>query len=174
MYRPRDNQRSRVYKWERASVDGFWHETGLADCREVSRQVCDDLGFPDVQITDGRGRRSACAWPTFSKICLPWKFRTRPIVLHELAHVFLDKTYGSDKYAAHGPEFVRVFMWLLGQYHGMSMRRLQNDAAACGVRYASPKILETLQAKPLIYSITHSLAGLRVDQLRRIQRIVEE
>lgn len=143
MRRPRDSQRQKVYDWERNNVSGFREGISLDECRKFAARVCRDSHFM-ADVTDGRGRRSACAYS--HRICLPTGCRTKAIVLHELAHCMLQQYSDYHAYAGHGPEFVRVYMWLLQRYHKQSLRTLRATAKLCRVKYAPPSVVYNVRA----------------------------
>lgn len=116
--RPRDSQRSKVYRWER-NLPG-WDDPALTFCE------CGGLihrlwplyvpRLPPPRVTDGRGRRTACGGRRAIK--LPVFARTRIIVLHELAHAIVDQyTYTRRNLPPfHGGLFMRVFIDLLVRF----------------------------------------------------------
>lgn len=139
MARDRDNQRKRVYDWERAHVPG--HDDGmdattrmpLEECRALVESVAADYNLTPPVVKDGRGRRNAIGGQT--TISLPLWARCVPIVLHEVAHTILLQKgqYGA---AYHGPDFMRVFLDLLEKYAKLPLRELRSSAAKAGLRVA--------------------------------------
>jgi hypothetical protein len=126
--RPRDFQRSRVYRWEAVHV--LPHERKLLSlqaCRDLTaevfaRRLGDDALPPRVE--DGRGRRHAAG--SRAVIKLPRWARTRPIVLHECAHgLAVD---------GHGPDFVRAYVELLVEFMGLERTVLEASLRADGVQ----------------------------------------
>lgn len=88
-----------------------WALPTVADCQAYVDAVCEAEGVPTHRITDGRRARSASAlWD--GSIRLPRWARTRPVILHELAHHL--RPSGT---AGHGPEFCRVYLVLLARYY---------------------------------------------------------
>ena len=145
MTRSRDSQRQKVYDWERRSVTAFREGISLDECRKFAAKVCRANHF-HVDVTDGRGRRTPCAYSY--RICLPTGSRTRAIVLHELAHCMVQQSFHWSwiTVAAHGPEFMRVYMWLLQRYHQQSLRTLRATAKLCRVKYAPPRVVSNVRA----------------------------
>jgi len=142
----RDNQRSKVYKWEREVIPDFYtNKIPLEDCTKFVVKVCKDIKFTSPIVTDGRGRKGACAFG--NRICLPAYARTRPIVLHELAHIITKQRF--SEIAGHGPEFVRCYMWLLQKYCKQSLRHLQVTATKSRVKYGSAQLIKVIQTKRL-------------------------
>lgn len=143
----RDNQRSRVYKWERTlpgwyeadawigSGNGSSYRSGsgkppieLEKIREFIAWAWEDFyqTLPP-HVKDGRAARRATG--SSFQISLPRWARSPMIILHELAHAM-----SHDK---HGPEFVRVFISLLVRYLGMNESELIKSAKASGVKVAN-------------------------------------
>lgn len=128
--RPRDFQRSRLYRWESANVLPRDRRTlSLDACRDLAREVfAARLAEPPPRIEDGRGRRHAAG--SRQVIKLPRWARTRPIVLHECAHGL-----STD---AHGPDFVRVYLELLAAFLGWDRTELEHSALLSGLKISAP------------------------------------
>lgn len=131
--RPRDFQRTKVYRWERAHVHNLLDAEllSLDECRTLVRQAFLWRERPAVrsswsppQVTDGRGRRHACG--SRAVIKLPRWSRHSTIVLHECAHGM-----AAD---SHGPEFVARYIELLVQFLKMDGHALHQSALAAGVK----------------------------------------
>lgn len=102
-----------------------------------------------VTIKDGRGRsRPAGSFSSYTMWMPRWA-RSEVIVLHELAHImythtlslaieFRETNYKENKESAHGREFVKRFIWLVGHVMGsdaaqqLSVRMLRNRVAIYG------------------------------------------
>ena len=117
----RDNQRSRVYAWERAAVRhlaGRAFESSefesLAECVDwaepIRRKERGRVGLAKVRAPSierpAWGQRSALAHPDH-RITLPRWARSRWVILHELAHRLTPRD------EAHGPRFVGVLIGLV-------------------------------------------------------------
>ncbi len=136
--RPRDVQRSRVYRWEAAHV--FPHagsSLSLEACRALVEAAYrwaeapaagDPLWRPPL-VTDGRGRRHACGSREVVK--LPRWARTPAVVLHECAH-------GLAPRAMHGPAFVAAYVALLERFAGLDAAALRASLAGSGVEVGPP------------------------------------
>lgn len=134
--RPRDYQRSRVYKWERAALPDFSDRSlSLEQCGQLALTVARTFRRRAPRIHDGRGHRNAVSYG--GCIALPRWARTRPVVLHEMAHELVK---GNDL-ASHGPEFVGTYIALLHRFHGCSVRMLLASATDCRVDVSTPWIL---------------------------------
>jgi len=127
----RDTQRSKVYQWENLAFDkpahtGVEPELELRDIKKIVTKVARDYGLSHrkVRVLDGRGRRSAAYSSGERAIKMPRWSRTRFIVLHELAH-WIVKVLWPMKAAAHGREFVGIYMELLRRYDERSLNEMQ-------------------------------------------------
>lgn len=115
MAKPRDSQRSAVYKWERAVVKKFNLDASLnlSECQAYTNWVWAKWykSQPPL-IKDGRGRRSACHYYDWrigrSVIKLPKPARSHWYILHEIAHAMLwSKKNGEPP---HGKMFARLLL----------------------------------------------------------------
>lgn len=130
----KDYQRSKVYKWERATLEqhAYNRKLTLQECQEL----VDDLvywhynidryryGAPKTPlVTDGRASRRARYDPITYTIRLPKWTRTIHYVCHETAHAIV----GNQRGNWHGPRFVQVFIDLL-EFCGWNRDRLEAEA----------------------------------------------
>jgi hypothetical protein len=123
--KPRDFQRTRVYRWEAAHVlPHAAQPLTLEACRTLVAAVFRWANRPAPIVTDGRGRRHACGSPEAIK--LPRWARTPAIVLHECAHGLARDM--------HGPEFVAVYVELLERFAGLDGGELRASLDAAQVR----------------------------------------
>lgn len=141
MTRPRDSQRSKVYTlgddYRRAvakATDGRPNAfLDLTATRELVEEMRIRAGTGTIGIRDGRGTRHASG-DAFG-INLPRWSRTPVTIAHEVAHVLHDRHGGRG--AAHGPEFVRIWTTLLGEFTPLSRRELQRMRVARKVKIAA-------------------------------------
>lgn len=132
---PRDSQRSRIYRAEMRAFHGRYakgmrFESLPALQRFLERAVADPWfkarfgALSAVEICDGRGiRHASSAYEPDTRRCVfsfPRWARTKPVVLHELAHAASFRRYGLV--AAHGPEFAAVFLELVARHLGSAAR----------------------------------------------------
>ncbi len=114
---PRDTQRERVYRAERAAaheVDGeFWKQTipndrlqGYVDDVLTRKSVQSRWGRRYIDVGLKRGGRALAHGS--SRITLPLGGRNQWVMLHEIAHCLTP-----DRYAPHGPEFAGVYLFLV-------------------------------------------------------------
>lgn len=127
MIRPRDNQRSRVYKWERQEFNWDNEMLSLAQCQQIINTEADWLG---IEVSDGRGCRSALARISRKQIALPAWARKRWVVLHEIAHFLAH----DDRWAAHGNQFMQEYIRLLGKHYRRDLEALRDSAIGFGLR----------------------------------------
>ena len=148
MYRTvRDQQRQKVYTWEREifQIDSkLAKKLTLEECQKLVnlayRRYRPNAGRTP-QVTDGRGTRRALAYGS-SRIGLPVWARTPGVVLHEVSHTLTN----NSSCAAHGPEFVRV-MCDLWKWH-------------CGVSYVS----SARKSKVKVASANKVLSPIKIRQ----------
>ncbi len=118
----RDYQRSKVYKFDRAArfeLQGSLRESmTLNQCVKLISDVLYDHQQPGVIVSDGRGRRRGCA--NQSEIKLPRFARNPEYVLHEVAHVLVERSVHKHQTSWHGAIFVGVLCQLLSTYTDLS------------------------------------------------------
>lgn len=140
--RPRDNQRSRVYAWERAFAKSIGVDFYAPDFKTL--EECEAFALPIWRKERGRvglagqvapgverpawGQRAALAHHDH-RITLPRWARSRWVILHELAHRLTPRD------EAHGPRFVGVLIGLLARHVDHDADALMRMADAHGVRY---------------------------------------
>ena len=152
--RPRDFQRSRLYRWEAACILMLdLKPLSLMACRTLVAEVFVDRLGPDVpppDVEDGRGRRHAAG--SRLAIKLPRWARRRSIVLHECAHGL--STDG------HGPDFVRTYLDLLVDFMGFERARLEESLAVHRLKVTRPGTTIAVPAlpRPAPVGIPHRLA----------------
>ena len=158
--RPRDSQRSKVYKAERRMAS--WDKNRLETIPEVerwirklSKQTRLQTHFPEltrreVEVSDGRGRRSAAG--NESGIWLPRWGRFKLVILHELAHVITERRLRAEapyigitgwkvkQGAVHGWVFCAVYLKLVHLGIGKAQAdELKGHFKALKVRFTEPR-----------------------------------
>jgi len=119
--RPRDSQRSRLYRAENELDRGQHFPTIHALRAHVDYITGHEWWryyFPKitaVAVKDGRGRRRAAAHVSLDApaIMMPRWSRSELVTLHELAHIVTPATA-----PAHGPRFARLYLCLVDAYMG--------------------------------------------------------
>ena len=104
----RDFQRKKLYRFEESVLEKHTlnQMLTLEECTTLARKY-----NPTIVVKDGRGRRHAGASYEDNLITLPIWSRQTVIVLHEVAHTFVD----DRKYPYHGAEFVGLLIGLLSR-----------------------------------------------------------
>lgn len=123
--RERDAQRSKVYAWERSEFGWDRDYLELHECQALAESI-----WPGVKVTDGRGRRIACAVPQENVIKLPKWARIKWAVLHEVAHLVV----WDGRRAAHGREFMAEYLDLLASHYKRDKDMLWDSALSVGLR----------------------------------------
>lgn len=154
--RPRDSQRSKLYEAERVLDDFISTEWGPGQVAEMQDWVDALLdskwwtrryGERFIEVTSGAGQRRALAktrtdgWFSYKrKIGLPLWARKDWVVLHELAHHATDFKHGFDQVAAHGREFARIYVELVGHVMGKpAADALKVSFKEHSVKYSKPR-----------------------------------
>src|ERR1041384_2537870 len=120
MGRARDSQRSKLYDSQHVLPDRYQNTFGTI---EVAQKALDQVmaarwfrsrwRIGEVQVVGGRGGANSQG----GVIAMGVPSRNMPVLLHELAHEIV--TWNSRRdYAAHGPEFAYVFLFLLRHVMG--------------------------------------------------------
>lgn len=143
MGRPRDNQRSRVYAWERAACRALLGQS-LHEPDYLDLQSCQAYAAPIWRAERGRlglakvlppqierpswGQTSALAHSDH-RITLPRWARSRWVILHEMAHRLTPRD------EAHGARFVGVLIGMLSRHCDLDATELMRTADEHGVCY---------------------------------------
>lgn len=141
MTRPRDAQRSRLYRAEYPlwDVGQRWQTVpevqAYVDRLDESAWFQRRWGRRRIVVEDGRGRRSAVGY-TY-EIGVPRLMRRELIVLHEIAHCLTPRTY-----APHGPEFAGVVLTLVRHKMGDEAGRQLAES------YRAHKVRVNMKAVP--------------------------
>jgi putative metallohydrolase (TIGR04338 family) len=115
------------------------HPLELKTLHEMGTRILADNAYTlPLEIRDGRGRRTAAAASYMSSgvLWMPRMYRSVPILLHELAHLLVPRSF-----VAHGPEFCRMLIRLVERYMG------QEEAAWLLEAYQA----EDVQTVPLLF-----------------------
>lgn len=174
---PRDWQRSKVYAWEAAQIEGAMKGEVLIDIKEARALVdrileAEDLSWlPNGAPPDGRSfwamRRHLVLWKRGShggKFIAGGSCRFRLVgadgrareqelrvdrslltLLHETAHLLIDRILGARAVAPHGAQFVRTLIDLVDRHSTYWRGRgavLIESARANGIAVASESILQ--------------------------------
>lgn len=112
---PRDSQRAKVYRAQEQLPKGK-HLKTMAEMQAYVDKIHSTRWFQkrwprlyNIEVRDGRGRRSACAG--WGQIKMPKWSRYEVYILHEIAHLLTKEKHYSVP--SHGREFVKNFIALL-------------------------------------------------------------
>jgi putative metallohydrolase (TIGR04338 family) len=148
--RPRDSQRSKVYKAEGLCPDGKRYES-MKECQKFYDRILKShwwrnysiphlnikrttaTRWQHVQLHDGRRRRIACA--SANHIWLPRWARHESTMLHELAHVI------QTQMPWHGRQFARIYLDLVKRWHSdkTAYDKLKNSFRKHRVKFCREK-----------------------------------
>lgn len=159
--RPRDTQRAKLYRAEREALPGFQalpgQEPSVEECSTFVKKVWGSAwtkkhfrrayAFPVPWIKDGRG--TTWARGSLHHLSLPLWARTKPVMLHEIAHSL---TIASET-PAHGPRFAACFLALVRHFLGAEKAALfkaafrKHHVRTRPKRKMSPAVLADLRAR---------------------------
>ena len=162
--RPPDRQRSLVYNWETAHMHSLrlvlpdvhsraWElgsgEAWNLQLQDLLNRVKADYKLDKrLKLEISRQLKGGNYRPILHLIKLSPSYAHRWILLHELAHAVVDNRISplgsKNKTASHGPEFVAVYVELLGRYLGIIPEAMLLYAEQRGVRYTSAAELDKL------------------------------
>jgi putative metallohydrolase (TIGR04338 family) len=152
--RPRDQQRARVYRAEGLAAKRLGPSTERLETIEQVQDYVNRLMGTEwlrrsynprpsfITVTDGRGRRSACAMGS-NRICMPRWSRSELVILHEVAHCLLTADYHRRRVCGdHGWRFAEIFLALVRNRMGVEAERvLREEFRRARVRYTEPRII---------------------------------
>lgn len=153
-YQKRDQQKERVYRWERSQrewfCEGDWTTVWVQDIKTRRSRIIKEYDTPRMSydecvnfvnmvyrklgrsappyIKTGRGARGG-----YHYLKLPVWARTKGVILHELAH---NLSYRDGWCDAHGPWFMRYFIDLVARFLGQNKSALLKSAKAAGLKVA--------------------------------------
>jgi len=154
--RPRDSQRSKVYKAEKVLWDSCKSFLTVGDMQQYINACLSTVlvrqkytNSYTIIVTDGRGRRHACCSGsnTFRKLKMPVWSRKEPILLHELAHALTDK-----KYSVHGAEFCNNYLFLVHVFMGLNCyNKLISSFKENSIKFSIQRPKETCKSDDSTY-----------------------
>ncbi len=153
--RPRDNQLSEVYAWERRVLSDLGGRDinvpefkSLGECeayalpvwaKESGRLGLAGTAVPKI-VRPSRGQRRALAHFDH-RISLPIWSRSRWVILHEIAHRLNDGT--GVRREAHGARFVGILIGLTSRWIGYNAGAMVTLAEEMGVVYCARSVGST-------------------------------
>ena len=146
----RDSQRAKLYKADdivfHYKGNGVPYETdilSIQDCQAFANKVTRSpiwkamKGKPFIHVKPVRQRLYARSWLATIEIP-PWA-HYRAMVLHELSHSIVEKTWRD---AVHGPRYVFVYRRLIEQEFGIESRQtFDRVAEQHGVRWSGTTVV---------------------------------
>jgi len=165
MTRPRDNQRSRVYRWQSMlgahNMPLFRTVDEVADwLKPIWRAERGRYGharMPMPEIHHGHwGQRQGIAYTGQHRMSLPRWARQPWTILHEAAHLLTPRD------EAHGPRFVGVLIGLAARHMGHDADALMAAADAQGVRY-DMRSIGAVPVIPLAVKVLPLLPGTDIE-----------
>lgn len=131
MPKPRDSQRSKLYRAERKALEGLPCDELRGLSVEECQGVIDDIVlsrwwerrygpmFTPPRVKAGQGARWATARHHEHTIVLPLWARKQWVIVHELAHYAVRAPLSPYKdVASHGPEFAKEYLALVKRWIG--------------------------------------------------------
>jgi putative metallohydrolase (TIGR04338 family) len=152
--RPRDAQRQRLYDWEHVFIrPRDTTARSLDECQRWVDRLRADAGLRrPIVVGDGRGSKRARWIPADRRIELPLWARRKYVVLHEMAHAICDERNGQtesrETIAAHGAEFLRIYVDLLAEYLGLDRGFLEESVSEVKLRIAAPRDPDDPSVRP--------------------------
>ena len=149
-YRPRDVQKTKLYRWEHImarevgptqdGIDMLHQKHPHVRIQMMLNSVLQLLGEKDVTLRFRSGGSSSYGGQ-YSGIQLLPCHCNHLVLLHELAHVLHgrwgNKTNG-DKHQAHGREFVGIFMYFLIRFGGVDKSEIIRHANEHNIDFLLP------------------------------------
>lgn len=138
----RDNQRQRVYNWERS--EGWYDGTKnmeKSECIKIIRSAWEafagDRTVPPLPIIFKDWRNRSCyQWRDGThKIIINKRDNRAEACLHEVAHGLITSFIGRP-FEPHGPYFMSLYITLLATYCGYDGAALRQRAMRHGIRIA--------------------------------------
>ena len=132
----RDSQRSKVYTWEQNLSSE--EELTSMQCEKLAERICKAYDCTTPRIKFINSRHGGALYCYDHVIKLPWWARNRLTLLHELSHAILHrKIIGWNTLAAHGPEFVALYIDLLSRYRIAHKKELLRSAKQAKINIAT-------------------------------------
>lgn len=147
--RPRDSQRSKVYRWENQHLrpTDAKEKLDFPAIQVIAEQAAFLFGYTVPEIEAKHHGTATAHWG--SLVRLPGWARTRSVVLHEVAHCLthgvLQNLGKIGTEASHGPTFVRVYFELATRLiPGIEPAALRKTLTAARIKIGPAGIATTL------------------------------
>jgi hypothetical protein len=157
---PRDSQRAKVYNWEHsAGLTNPKVTMSFSDCVKLANGVWRMYGNgADMpRIRQSRAAGACFAWGTTQgklttyEIKINLMMQRAEVVLHEVAHALLF-AHTKARYAAHGPEFMGLYIELLYTMMGKDDIALTKSARARGISVMAFERIDMTSINKPLYS----------------------
>lgn len=147
----RDWQRTAVYRWEQKHIDPGTARLSEKQMHRIVKRVSKDFNLeaPDLHHKPPPAHtpeRDATSFYLIDDHKILMSHRNYSYLLHELAHA-IDIKINGNKWAHHGPSFVRTIMMLADKYHWCDEKELEEEAAAVGLLVTPKKALPLPQPR---------------------------
>jgi hypothetical protein len=132
----RDPQRETLYEWERAYVDARWPPETMSaeEVRALVVRVSAVLRIPEPTISFKSIDISCKARPLANRLDIADWGRTRPTILHEMAHLGSWRAVLRGD-TPHGVAFTTMAIALYHRFLGMPLDYLEESAASRGLAF---------------------------------------
>lgn len=139
----RDSQRQRSYDWERSTIASLrgWTANNLITEFEIDKLLTKlakhcAIPKPSVRFSSRNGASALGSKITIGRVMMKeW------VVIHEFAHIVTDHYFSYHKtrefHAAHGKEFMSVYLYLASYYFKVNWGLLKRSAKAYRLKVAS-------------------------------------
>lgn len=169
----RDTQKTRLYAAENELFHGSVHEdvkwiATQRDAMDYVFNICDSYNITNPTVKFSQALKSTAGH--YARNCLTLKGDSkfnRMIVLHELAHYFIDIKFGSSNVASHGQEFAGVIVKLYQEELGLAFEDIVDMFAKHDVKYMKVKSLNVAPTYFGVMSLPRAV-GSRLHRLRSI------
>ena len=135
----RDWQRNRLYAWEETALDAASPDIAPAQMQNIADRIARDFNLAAAPTVTYRAPRKgdnpiSYFYPGNNSIRMT--HRQISAVIHEMAHAVDQKIYG-NKWADHGPSFVRTLIMLAERYQfWLDPEKLEQSAKEAGLAVA--------------------------------------
>ncbi len=137
----RDWQQNKVYAWEEAILDKRGTNLTTEQMERVVRRISKDFNIaaPDFGYKKPRSNQQTIGTYDTEEHQILMNYKKLNYLIHELAHA-IDMKVNGNKWAGHGPGFVRTLIHLADKYqYWHCPDELEKEARKVGIQIASDK-----------------------------------
>lgn len=135
----RDWQRNRLYAWEEEALDKASPDIAPALMQNIADRIARDFNLaaaPTISFHAPRKGDRPISYFYSGNNSIRMTHRQISAVIHEMAHAVDEKIYG-NRWAAHGPSFVRTLIMLAERYQfWLDPEKLEASAREAGLAVA--------------------------------------